>query len=45
VPPAATPYAPTKEQQTELLKGQAEYLEEQLTGIRKRLEELNAEKK
>ncbi|MBD3322672.1 MAG: hypothetical protein GF350_16340 [Chitinivibrionales bacterium] len=42
---AGVPYAPTKEQQTDMLKGQAEYLEDQLAGIKKRLEELEKEKK
>ena len=47
--PAATPYpaapfAPTmsNEQQLDALKGQAEYLEDALDGIRKRIEELHA---
>ena len=44
-PNTGVPYAPTKEQQTDMLKGQAEYLEDQLAGIKKRLEELEAEKK
>ena len=44
-PYAGVPYAPTKEQQTEMLKGQAEYLEEQLADIRKRIAEFEAEKK
>jgi hypothetical protein len=44
-PYAGVPYAPIKEQQTDMLKGQAEYLEDQLAGIKKRLEELKAEKK
>ena len=45
LPYAGVPYTPTKEQQTDMLKGQAEYLEDQLTGIKKRLEELETEKK
>ena len=44
-PYADVPYAPTKEQQTDMLKGQAEYLEDQLAGIQKRIAELEAEKK
>jgi len=44
-PYAGVPNTPTKEQQTDMLKGQAEYLEEQLAGIRKRLTELETEKK
>ena len=31
--------------QTEMLKGQAEYLQDQLAGIRKRIAELETEKK
>lgn len=42
---AGVPYTPTKEQQTDMLKGQAEYLEDQLASIKKRLEELEADKK
>jgi hypothetical protein len=38
------PYTPTKEQQTDMLKGQAKYLEDQLAGIKKRVEELETEK-
>lgn len=40
--PCAAPFAPavSHEQETDLLKGQAEYLEDALDGIRKRLEEL-----
>ena len=44
-PYAGVPYAPTKEQQADMLKGQAEYLEDQLAGIKKRMEELDTEKK
>ena len=44
-PYADVPYAPTKEQQTDMLKGQAEYLESQLDDIRKRITELETEKK
>jgi hypothetical protein len=42
--PAAGPYSPamTREQETEMLKGQAEYFEDALDGIKKRLEELEA---
>ena len=41
------PYAPqvTGEQQMDLLKGQAEYLEDALEGIRKQMEEIEAEPK
>jgi len=44
VAPAAVPYAaaPSTEQQLDALKGQAEYLEDALAGIRKRIEELEA---
>ena len=51
VVPAAGPYAapffPTMstEQQLDLLKGQAEYFEDALEGIRKRIEELEAKSK
>jgi len=40
----AAPYAPrmTSEQEVDILKGQAEYLEDTLEGIRKRLDELEA---
>jgi hypothetical protein len=40
------PYAaaPTREQQLEALKGQAEYFEDALSALRKRIEELEAEK-
>jgi len=39
----AAPYAgPTKEQELEALKGQAEYFEDALNGIRKRTAELEA---
>jgi hypothetical protein len=34
----------TKEQQLDALKGQAEYFEDALDGLRKRIEELQAEK-
>ena len=42
-----TPYAPqmTEEQELESLKGQAEYLEDALEGIRKRMQEIEAESK
>lgn len=36
---------PTREQQAEMLRGQAEYLGDQLSGIQKRIEELEKEKK
>jgi len=44
--PYAAPYAtvPTKEQELEALKGQAEYFENAMGDIRKRLQELEAEK-
>jgi len=42
VPPGATP--PTREQQLDALKGQAEYFENALSELRKRIEELEAEK-
>jgi len=44
--PYATPYAtaPTKEQELEALKGQAEYFENAMGDIRKRLQELETEK-
>ena len=44
--PYAAPYAagPTPEQEVEMLKGQAEYLEQTLNGIRQRLDELQTEK-
>jgi hypothetical protein len=45
VPYANPPAAPSKEQQVDALKGQAEFFEEQLAGIRKRIEELEAKKK
>ena len=51
VAPDATPYgvpfapAMTKEQELDGLKGQAEYLEDALEGIKKRIEELQAEAK
>ena len=52
VPPVyPTPYAPplgsaaTREQQLDALKGQAEYFEDALDGIRKRIEELEAKSK
>lgn len=40
----AAPFAPsmTSEQEVEVLKGQAEYLEDTLDGIRRRLDELEA---
>lgn len=40
--PSAAPYAPTipREQEIEMLKGQAEYFEDALDGIKKRIEEL-----
>lgn len=42
VPPYAA--APTREQQLEAMKGQAEYFESALGGLRKHIEELEAEK-
>jgi hypothetical protein len=47
VPPAGpygAPYPPTmtREQEIETLKGQAEYLEDALDGVKKRIEELEA---
>ena len=43
----AVPYAPqpTREQELDLLKGQAEYLEDALEGIRKQIEEVATESK
>jgi hypothetical protein len=43
--PYAGPYAaqPTREQELEALKGQAEYFEDALDGIKKRIEELEVE--
>ena len=45
--PTAAPLAPamTREQQLEVLKGQAEHFEDALDGVRKRIEELEAETK
>jgi hypothetical protein len=45
--PYGAPYAPqvTREQQLDLLKGQAEYLEDALEGIRKQMQEVEAEPK
>ena len=45
--PYAAPFAPagTKQQEVDALKGQAEYLEDALAGIKKRIEELDAEAK
>jgi len=45
--PYAAPYAPTvtREQEAEMLKGQAEYFEDALDGIKKRIEELEAKAK
>ena len=46
--PAGVPYpapAPSGEQQLDALKGQAEYFEDTLEGIRKRIEELEAKAK
>jgi len=44
--PPYAPYAtpPTREQQIEALKGQAEYFEGALTELRKRIEELESQK-
>jgi len=43
--PYAAPYAPvaSKEQELEALKGQAEYFEDALEGIKKRVEELESQ--
>ena len=43
----AAPYGPqlTQEQQMDFLKGQAEYLEDALEGVRKQMEELETEPK
>ncbi len=43
--PYAAPYAtgPSREQELEALKGQADYLEDALDGIRQRIEELQTE--
>jgi len=45
--PYAAPYAPTvtQEQELEMLKGQAEYFEDALDGVKKRIDELQAKKK
>jgi hypothetical protein len=45
--PYAAPFAPTmtKEQEVDALKGQAEYFEDALEGIRKRIEELESKSK
>lgn len=45
VPPYGAPYGagPDPEQETEMLKGQVEYLEKALEGVRKRMAELEAE--
>ncbi len=47
VAPYAAPFAPpvSGEQQLDALKGQAEYFEDALEGIRKRIEELEAQSK
>ena len=45
VPYAAAYGAPTREQELQALQGQAEYLDDALNGIRKRIGELEAEKK
>ena len=42
--PFNVPAAPTKEQELDTLKGQAEYLQETLEGINKRINELGKEK-
>ena len=44
-PPYAPPFAPatTPEQELDALKGQAEYLEDALEGMKKRIEELQTE--
>jgi len=43
LPPAAAPYAPSTQQETGVLKAQAEFLEQQLEDVRRRLTELEAE--
>ena len=43
VPPVAPWAQPTREQEVEGLKGQAEYFEDMLDGIKKRIEELEAQ--
>ena len=45
--PSAVPFAPavTAQQELDSLKGQAEYLEDTLDGIKKRIEELESQKK
>jgi len=45
--PYGAPYAPTvtREQEIEMLKGQAEYFEDALDGIKKRIGELEAKEK
>jgi hypothetical protein len=40
---APQPYSPTKDQEIEMLKGQSQFLEDELSGIRKRLQELESE--
>lgn len=42
--PNVQPYAPTREQEMDALKGQSKYLEDELSVIHKRLKELGAEK-
>jgi hypothetical protein len=44
-PYAGVPSVPTKEQQTDMLKNQARYLEEQLGAVQERIAGLEAEKK
>ena len=39
---AAAPVGPTREQETTMLKGQAEYFEDALEGIKKRIAEIEA---
>ena len=43
--PYGVPATPTKEQELDMLKGQAEHLEDTLEGINKRIQELGVEKK
>lgn len=45
--PYAAPFAPTmtREQEMDMLKGQAEYFDDALAGIKKRIEELEAKEK
>ena len=42
--PYIQPYVPTREQEVDVLKGQSKYLEDELSGIQKRLKELETDK-